>query len=193
MSAAYDPASTRSLSRDVARELLVQPLGPLPPAQKFAGAGVYAIYYTGSFKLYAAVSDAKRRKGPIYVGKSRPAKHETDAPLYSRLGEHAKSIDEVSNLNLGDFKCRYLILVEAWIRPSEDFLVAYFQPLWNRVVKGFGNHPVGGPRTGGQVSRWDALHPGRAGAAKAQQAWAAKAPAEIKAHLAAHPPNGAAP
>jgi Eco29kI restriction endonuclease len=190
---AYDPASTGSLSRDVARELLVQPLGPLPPEARFPGAGVYAIYYKGNFPLYLPLSDPKGKKGPIYIGKSRPAATLTDAPLYARLREHAKSIEEVANLNLSDFMCRHLVLVNTWISPSEDFLGAYFKPLWNRVVKGFGNHPVGGPRGAGQISRWDALHPGRAGAASGQQAWAEKADTEIAAHFKAHPPRRAVP
>jgi hypothetical protein len=93
--------------RDVVRELLAQSIGPLPPAQRFAGAGIYALYYAGPDPLYAAVSDAKCRRGPIYVGKSRPAKNVNDAPLYGRLRDHATSIGQAPNLNLGDFRCRY--------------------------------------------------------------------------------------
>jgi hypothetical protein len=106
---------------------------------------------------------------------------------------HKKSLDAVANLDAKDFMCRYLVLVDAWIRPSEDFLVEYFRPLWNDVVKGFGNNPVGGPRGGGRISPWDSLHPGRTGAATGVSAWAGGAPALIAAHLAAHPPKGKTP
>jgi Eco29kI restriction endonuclease len=191
---AYDPASTHNLSRDVVRELLAQPFGPMPPAQRFVGAGIYALYYAGSDPVYAAVSDPKCRKGPIYVGKSRPAKNEKDAPLYSRLRDHATSIGQAPNLNVAEFRCRYLILVPAWIRPSEDFLEDYYQPLWNKVLKGFGNRAVGGTRTGQQASLWDTLHGGRAGAATAAQRRNRQDIVKaVAAHLAAHPPRTKSP
>jgi hypothetical protein len=191
---AYDPVSTHNLSRDIVRELLAQPIGALPPAQRFVGAGIYALYYIGSEALYAAVADAKCRKGPIYVGKSRPAKSQKDAPLYSRLRDHARSIGQAPNLSVTDFRCRYLIVVRAWIRPSEDFLEDYYQPLWNKVVKGFGNRAVGGTRTGQQASLWDTLHVGRAGAATtAQRRNRQDIGKAVTAHLATHPPRTKAP
>jgi hypothetical protein len=194
LTTAYDPASTHNLSRDVVRELLAQPIGPLPPTPRFAGAGIYALYFAGSDSLYAAVSDARCRKGPLYVGKSRAEKNENDAPLYGRLRDHATSVGQAPNLNLSDFCCRYLILVPAWIRPAEDFLEDYYQPLWNKVLKGFGNRAVGGTRTGQQASLWDTVHGGRSGAAAAAQRRNRQDIVKaVAADLAAHPPCTKAP
>jgi len=53
---------------------------------------------------------------------------------------------------------------------AERFLIEHYQPLWNVWVDGFGNHPPGKGRPAGEVSWWDALHPGRGWAASLQQA-----------------------
>lgn len=54
----FDPLDKLNLGGSVARELLFQPVQPLPPAP-FTGAGVYAIYYTGEhqpFEAYAPIA-----------------------------------------------------------------------------------------------------------------------------------------
>jgi hypothetical protein len=74
-------------------------------------------------------------------------------------------VDQADNLTGGDFTCRYLVLVPAWITLAERFLIETFRPVWNTVVDGFGNHPQGKFRSTGRRSRWDILHSGRAWAA----------------------------
>lgn len=44
---------------------------------------------------------------------------------------------------------------------GESLLIERFQPLWNVVVDGFGNHDPGSGRYSGQRPLWDMVHPGR--------------------------------
>lgn len=88
--------------------------------------------------------------------------------LYSRLAEHAESIQCTENLNLGDFFCRYLAVDDIWIPLGENLLIEMFNPVWNRLVDGFGNHDPGSGRYLGKMPAWDALHPGRTWAKKLQ-------------------------
>src|SRR5205823_2217690 len=52
----YNPLDRVELGKSVERALLAQPLVPLPPTARFGGAGLYAIYYTGSFHAYAPIA-----------------------------------------------------------------------------------------------------------------------------------------
>jgi hypothetical protein len=175
--APFNPLDKRHLGESLAAALLKQPVGPLPPSRSFDGAGIYAIYYTGPFPAYAPIAKknaADRYAQPIYVGKAVPPGARKggfgldtapSSALAKRLAEHAKSITEAQNLNLADFTCRYLVADDIWIPLGESLLIEQFQPLWNVLVDGFGNHPPGGnrPQTN---SLWDTLHPGRPWAAR---------------------------
>lgn len=44
---------------------------------------------------------------------------------------------------------------------AERFLIEHYHPLWNVFLDGFGNHAPGRGRNEGEISWWDALHPGR--------------------------------
>lgn len=136
------------------------------------GAGIYAIYYTGDFKVYQPIAGANRKnrfQQPIYVGKAVPPGARKGgfglgiAPgnaLFSRLREHAKSI-EATNLKTADFFCRYLVADDIWIPLGESLLIERFQPLWNVLIEGFGIHAPGVGRKKQVRSKWDTLHPGR--------------------------------
>ncbi len=153
--------------------MLKQTIGPLPPAARFVGAGIYAIYYTGGFKAYRRIAEQNRDdkfEQPIYVGKAVPPGARkggfglSTAPgnaLFTRLSEHAKSI-ETTNLKLKDFSCRYLVADDIWIPLGEALLIERFQPLWNVLIEGFGIHTPGAGRKKQVRSKWDTLHPGRA-------------------------------
>ncbi|MDQ2843953.1 MAG: Eco29kI family restriction endonuclease [Acidobacteriota bacterium] len=80
--------------------------------------------------------------------------------LHARLKEHARSIGEVSNLNVNDFHYRYVVVDDIWIPLGEALMIHTFAPVWNKVIDGFGIHTPGGnrPQT---TSAWDTLHPGR--------------------------------
>lgn len=167
----YNPLDKRSLANSVTKAMLERPVSLLPPSNHFIGAGIYAIYYVGNFPLYSYIS--KRNKDeqynqPIYVGKAVPAgarkggfNLETGPVLYKRLTEHAESIRQAENLDLNDFRCRYLVVDDIWIPLGESLLIEMFQPIWNKIIDGFGNHDPGSGRANQQKSRWDVLHPGR--------------------------------
>lgn len=81
--------------------------------------------------------------------------------LRDRLRQHASSINEASNLELNDFYFRALTVDDIWIPLGENVLIQKFQPLWNRVIDGFGNKTPGKGRAIQKRSSWDVLHPGR--------------------------------
>jgi hypothetical protein len=176
----YNPLEKSRLGASVAEAVLNQPIAPLPPSESFEGAGIYAIYYTGNFRAYLPI--AQRNRGgrwasPIYVGKAVPPGARRGGyglgeaagdVLWKRLREHAESIQQVENLELGDFHCRYLIVDDIWIPLGESLLISMFMPLWNQALDGFGNHDPGRGRHGQQRSYWDTVHPGRPWAANLQ-------------------------
>ena len=77
------------------------------------------------------------------------------------MGDHAKSIDQAINLDLNEFRCRFLVVEPVWITLAERFLINHFKPAWNTVIDGFGNHDPGRGRRGMRRPRWDVVHPGR--------------------------------
>lgn len=175
----FNPLAKHNLGKSVVDALLASPESPLADVGTFSGAGVYAIYYSGSFPGYKPLS-ALNRKGakiPIYVGKAIPkggrkgasVDASTDSTALSkRLQEHKASIDEVDSLRIEDFSYRSLVVDDIWISLGEALIIQRFQPLWNQVVDGFGNHDPGAGRYGGMRPSWDELHPGRSWAAKCQ-------------------------
>lgn len=174
----FNPLDKTNLGESVADALLQQPAGPLPPEEPFIGAGVYAIYYCGTFPLYKDISDLNqdgRYSWPIYVGKAVPAGArkggyglgaDPGQALFKRLAEHAASIEQVKNLEIRDFKCRFLVVDDIWIPLAESLLIEMLSPLWNKKIDGFGNHDPGKGRYNQQRSPWDEIHPGRPWAAK---------------------------
>jgi hypothetical protein len=149
------------------------PLSLFPPSVPFEGGGDYALYYSGDFDLYKAISvrTIKKESLPIYVGKAVPSGWRTarimttsKTPLYNRIREHFRNIQQTENLSPKDFKCRYIILdgnESGLIGPVEAGLIRKFQPLWNSIIDGFGNHTPGQGRFNQAKSGWDVLHPGR--------------------------------
>lgn len=175
----FNPLDKRNLGESVADALLGTAPSPLPP-EPFFGAGVYALYYTGSFSAYNRIKKLNihgRFNCPIYVGKAVPAGSrkggvgldvEHSQALYGRLSEHAESIKAVQNLDVADFNCRFLVVDDIWIPLAESMLIERFKPVWNRLLEGFGNHDPGKGRYNGMMPGWDCVHPGRAWAYKMQ-------------------------
>ena len=161
----YNPLSVDELGRNAARALMGFPAEPLPPEETFEGAGVYTLHYTGDFPPYTDIDPDT----PIYAGRADPRGRRQgraraslfSAPLFERLRQHAGSIESATNLRLRDFSCRWLILDSVWIGLTEQVLIAEYQPIWNTIVDGFGNHAAGGGRLEQRRSLWDTLHPGR--------------------------------
>jgi hypothetical protein len=170
---AYDPLDYSNLTINLVRELMSRGPFELPLKESFAGPGVYALFYRGSFNPYAPVASTDAMK-PIYVGKAvLPGARKggsqasaANASLFGRIKEHVQSISSVNNLRLEDFTCRYLVVVPLWITMAERFLIEHYQPLWNVCIEGFGLHDPGSGRRQGEISWWDALHRGRAWAEK---------------------------
>ncbi len=170
---AYNPLDKINLARSIETELLSrEPLG-FDKVSDVRGAGVYAIYYLGDFPAYALISarnlDGKFEQ-PIYVGKAIPKGGRkggisTDSlagrPLSDRLSQHAASIEQASNLAIGDFAVRHLIVDDIWIPLGENMLIETYKPVWNRALDGFGNKDPGRRRATQYKSPWDVLHPGR--------------------------------
>ncbi|SFH36930.1 Eco29kI restriction endonuclease [Desulfotomaculum arcticum] len=175
----FNPLDKRNLGESVADALLETIVQPLPPAP-FIGAGVYALYYIGSFSAYGQLSEVNRDgrfRYPIYVGKAVPAgarkgglglEVEHGQALCRRLAEHAESINAARNLESSDFFCRFLVVDDIWIPLAESMLIERFKPVWNRVLDGFGNHDPGKGRHSGKMPPWDCLHPGREWATRLQ-------------------------
>lgn len=175
----YNPLDRRHLGESIVGALLDTEIIQLKGLHKFFGAGIYAIYYTGSNQLYAPLAKPNQGRAthPIYVGKAVPKggrKGVQDSSiastaLYSRLGEHADSIRACGDFKIEDFTCRYLAVEDIWIGLGESLLIQTFRPVWNHVVDGFGNHDPGGGRYEGRKPLWDELHPGRAWAARCKK------------------------
>ncbi|GHV44311.1 type II restriction-modification system endonuclease [Clostridia bacterium] len=175
----FNPLDKRNLGESVADALLATMSQNMPP-EPFAGAGVYALYYTGSFSAYGKLTEVNRDgqfRCPIYVGKAVPAgarkgglglEVEHGQALFRRLSEHTESIKAARNLEIADFYCRFLVVDDIWIPLAESMLIERFKPVWNRVLDGFGNHDPGKGRHNGMMPQWDCLHPGREWATKLQ-------------------------
>ncbi|MEV7624245.1 Eco29kI family restriction endonuclease [Actinoplanes sp. NPDC089786] len=180
----FDPLDRVNLAQSVERALLEEPMNPLPPAAPFAGAGLYCIYYLGSYEPYAKIASSPKPV-PLYVGRAIPKGARAgvggvlstieEPVLFNRLREHSRSIEQVENhgvsvgqpeLQSADFRCRFLVVEDIWVPLAEALLIGHFQPLWNQVLQGFGNHDPGGGRRRGARPDWDELHPGRSWAMK---------------------------
>ena len=168
----YNPLDKKRLGEQVAEALLSESVHPLPP-HKFIGAGVYALYYIGEFSAYELLAEINRDEQylcPIYVGKAVPEGVRNGGQgmdvnpgnaLYKRLNDHAKSIEAAKNINLSDFRCRFLAVDDIWIPLAESMLIERFKPLWNCLLEGFGNHAPGRGRKDMMTPSWDWYHPGR--------------------------------
>jgi hypothetical protein len=197
----FNPLDKTNLAASVRDHLLKRTISSLPP-ERFTGAGIYAIYYVGSFPAYqkiAKVNPSNPKAIPIYVGKAVPPGArkggfdltvEPGDVLYRRLMDHVSSITQAKNLDLNDFKCRFLLVDDIWIPLGESLLIETFKPVWNLLVDGFGHHDQGSSRTGQKKSAWDTLHPGRK--------WAegvlkpnSKAAKEIEKHIISYLENQA--
>lgn len=171
MAGEFDPLAVENVGVTLAVELLEQPLSKMPPEAAFGGAGVYALYYCGRHSAYKTLCklDSGKFKYPIYIGKAagESAKQgfspngSGERKLHGRIVEHARSIQAVSNLKIDDFRCRYLVLNDAYITLAESVMIRLFRPPWNGMS--FGSKVVGKFREGGTPGLWDALHPGRQG------------------------------
>ena len=179
MSEVYNPLEKYNLGKSVVDALLELPPIGLHDLSAFDGAGIYALYYHGPFTPYRLLAGAFESRGliPLYVGKAVPSGSRrgasltttaTGRSLFSRIREHRDSIAAAENLEVADFSVRYIAVDDIWIPLAESLLISMFNPVWNHLIDGFGNHDPGAGRYQGLVPLWDVLHPGRVWAAKCQ-------------------------
>ncbi len=171
--AAFDPLSYENLGLSIVDALERQPIEQLKSVHKFKGAGIYALYYTGNFDLYAPVAEANRKQPgswALYIGKADAensrkglavSPEEVGYKLYNRIKNHRRSIEQVANLDIADFTVRLLVLTPTWVPLAEQIAIRTHSPLWNTHIDGLGNHDPGSGRSGSQRSKWDTIHPGR--------------------------------
>ncbi|MDA8412492.1 MAG: Eco29kI family restriction endonuclease [Desulfobacteraceae bacterium] len=165
----FDPTAPEMLGKVTACALLLQDKNALVDLRdnRFYGAGIYAIYFRGSFFAYSGLSNTET---PIYIGSAEPANkmagdvRKQGQAIWKRLSEHAKSISRAGNIELEDFEYRYLAVKSGMQKAAEDYLINHFKPIWNKEVKicfGFGKHGDSAETRKNKRSPWDTLHPGR--------------------------------
>ena len=165
----FDPLRLDLLSRNLREALELRERIPFLPPERFVGAGLYAVYYTGGLPRYQTL---KNKDIPIYVGKAAAGNSnygdplsERSTKLYERIAMHARSVQEVTagggDLAVGDFEIRYLLLDDVWIVLGERALLRAYAPVaWNALMSGFGANSPGTARRNAR-SEWDTIHPGR--------------------------------
>lgn len=169
------------LVKDAVRFFNGTPVHSIPLTEKFTGAGVYALYYTGKNEIYQDYARLNRLayEYPIYVGKAVPkgwrqsrisdnSKSQSNE-LYSRVREHFRNIEKGDGIDSKDFSCRFVIFEDEssdMIGTIEAALIKINRPLWNSALDGFGNHTPGAGRFNQAKSDWDVIHRGREWAEK---------------------------
>jgi Eco29kI-like restriction endonuclease len=169
--------------KDTIRFFNGTPVLTVPVPEKFHGTGVYAIYCISKSGPYKDFHEINRTSYqiPIYIGKAVPtgwrqarANNSEDKfsyELHNRIREHVRSLDAGKGLKRTDFRCRFMILEGAesdLIGTVEAALIRRYQPLWNSLIDGFGNHDPGSGRYEQAMSDWDVCHQGRTWAKKCQ-------------------------
>ena len=179
----YHSPNFEEIIKDTIRFFNGTPVYPVSIAERFQGTGIYAIYCISKTGLYANFHQINRTAFhlPIYIGKAVPKgwrqarqSQNIDSNGYelnNRLREHHRSIQQGAGLDSSDFFCRFMILEgreSDLIGTVEAALIRQYQPIWNTLLDGFGNHDPGKGRYQQAKSDWDICHPGRPWAEKCQ-------------------------
>ncbi|MBI4783991.1 MAG: Eco29kI family restriction endonuclease [Oscillatoriophycideae cyanobacterium NC_groundwater_1537_Pr4_S-0.65um_50_18] len=169
--------------KDTIRFFNGTPVHPIPAPKRFHGTGIYALYCIAKSGIYSRFNLVNRTAFhmPIYVGKAVPKGwrqarqlipvNTQSYELNNRINQHGRSIDLAENLDRSDFFCRFMILEgkeSDLIGTVEAALIRKYQPIWNTLIDGFGNHDPGKGRYAQAKSDWDVCHPGRPWAIKCQ-------------------------
>jgi hypothetical protein len=183
-----------ALARNTAEQLLAAPLNDVRPPSRFDGIGLYALYYQGEFLPYSPIASPKEitDRRPIYVGRcvAPGLRHSNrgNAPiassLYNRLLQHEADLRQAENLHINDFYSQYLVADNASLSLAQSILFDRYDPIWNTVIEGFGNHNPGKGRSLARRSDWDTIHPGRPWAKHLLEGVASAG--ELTARLAKH-------
>lgn len=179
----YISPNLEEVIKDTIRFFNGTPIYPIPVPERFHGTGIYALYCIAQSGIYSKFHSVNRTAFhmPIYVGKAVPKGwrqarqlipvNTQSYELNNRISEHSRSIDLAENLHRSDFFCRFMILEgkeSDLIGTVEAALIRKYQPIWNSLIDGFGNHDPGKGRYAQAKSDWDVCHPGRPWAIKCQ-------------------------
>jgi hypothetical protein len=112
----YNPLDKKSLGISVAEALLIREPVPLAGIERFIGAGIYAIYYAGSFAPYKAI--AIRTSGvasmrlftlgrlfPLEQGKWSRARSDLERFSLTDFPNTQRASTGFFNLQIEDFYC----------------------------------------------------------------------------------------
>lgn len=148
-----DDDTCQRLTLNLIRKLLSTGPFSLIDVPSFNGSGIYAIFYHGELPIYTPLRSVGSTC-PIYIGKAEN--------LSARTRDHIKTI-KCTTLGIENFTFRFVRL-DDYVEQAEHKLIDLFNPVWNKFLKGFGeragDHQTS-RKTGQQVSKWDAYHPGR--------------------------------
>jgi len=128
------------LLKDAVRFFHGTPVCKFPPAERFVGAGVYALYYIGKSGLYAKFGQEINREEyrlPIYVGKAEPTgwRQNGEEGLEGQFTVLRELITKTIRLRLGDFRVRFVEERYCPIyRNVYNSLRKMYRPIWNRVM-----------------------------------------------------------
>lgn len=145
------------LLKDAVRFFHGTPVCRFPPEERFAGAGVYALYYIGKTGIYAKFGQEINREEyrlPIYVGKAEPTgwRQSFGGAIDDQLHFLRTLIGKSHGLRLRDFCLR---AVDEHMCPVYSDVYEYLQrkykPLWNKLI-------FRGSFTNA-LSRWMLFHP----------------------------------
>jgi len=154
----YASPDFEEIIKDTIRFFNGTPVHSIPIPERFHGTGVYALYCIAKTGIYSKFHSINRTafRIPIYVGKAVPKGWRqarqllsTDTRSYelnNRIREHSRSIDLGEGLGKSDFFCRFMILEgkeSDLIGTVEAALIRKYQPIWNTLIDGFGNHDPG--------------------------------------------------
>lgn len=176
----YTSPDFEEIVKDTIRFFNGTPVYSVPAPERFHGTGVYAIYCVAKSGYYKDFHEINRTSFdvPIYVGKAVPkgwrqgrtsSSDSMSYELHNRVREHGRSIEMGESLELSSFHCRFMILEDKesdLIGTVEAALIRKYQPIWNTLLDGFGNHDPGSGRYQQAKSDWDVCHPGRSWAEK---------------------------
>lgn len=164
-------AALRKLERSVQQALEAADAIPLAQDPGAGGGGVYALYYKGAHSLYGAISSTKLSV-PLYVGSVASRRRESGLLHSSRRSElrlaleyDRQTIGQCDDLELADFRVRFLELEGDRGKGIESLMIEDYRPVWNTALPGFRFHNPGRGRPKQRRSPWDEVHPGRPWAA----------------------------
>ena len=132
----YDPLRLDNLGRSIEMRMLEMEPEPLTDVPLMIGAGIYAIYYVGDHELYWPIAEPYCQT-PIYVGKATPeggrkgggaGNPDDEDALWDRLREHRRSLEQAHDLDVADFRVRYLVAVDFFVSLAEQVMLRQFRP-----------------------------------------------------------------